>query len=885
MKLDSLDIGANEKWFLKKPAGHLINLPGTLDDASLGTPVDTTKPEIKKDLMYKLTRKYSYIGAAWYFKEIDIPARWKNKQVQMYLERVLWGTDLWIDGVHIGFAESLSTPQKFNATRLLRTGKHLLTLRIDNRKRHDISVKDLAHAYTEGTQIIWNGVIGKMQLVATDNINVETIQSYPEPASKSVDLTVIVNNHLATSINGNISIGIFDKNGKRVAFREQRMSFLPGANNIKQNLFLGAGAKIWDEFDPNIYHAKVTVNTKETKDVHSITFGLRQVRAEGKRILVNDRPVFLRGTLECNIFPLRGYPPMNRQQWAKVFKVAKEYGLNHLRFHSWCPPKAAFEAADSIGFYLQVELPVWVYTVGADTATKNFIEAEALRIQKEYGNHPSFLLWSLGNELQGDFSWLNRLLRKLKALDNRHLYTTTTFTFQKEHGRWPEPNDDYFITQYTKNGWVRGQGIFNTVPPDFSSDYNKAVDSLQIPLITHEIGQYSIYPNLKEISRYQGVLEPYNLKLIRDHLNRKGMLYLADSFMLASGRFSANLYKEEIERALKTDGISGFQLLDLHDFPGQGTAHVGILDAFWDSKRLVSSMQHKTYCGPVVPLIRFPKAVYQANETFLATVEVSNYGERALNTMPVWTISDAEGRVLYSGTLGKKSVSTGGRTTLGKIQVDLSPIKQAKELNIEVSLKGTPYKNKWNIWVYPAVNVGKNSDIRFTRSASVAIEALNKGETVLFNPDTTMLSGIEGRFAPVFWSPMVFPAQPGTMGILCNPAHKALRNFPTKFYSDWQWWDLITSSKTMVIDDLPQMQPIVRVVDNFYKNRKMANVIEAKLGKGKILMTSLNISDSLDKRPAARQLRYSLEQYVSGNDFTPETTITESQLLTLLKKE
>src|SRR5690606_36954349 len=107
--------------------------------------------------------------------------------------------------------------------------------------------------------------------------------------------------------------------------------------------------------------------------------------------------------------------------WLKVFTTAKQYGLNHLRFHSWCPPKAAFEVADSLGFYLQVELPLWASNIGKDEKMNQFLETEANRIMKEYGNHPSFCLWALGNELQGDFNYMENFLQKLKVNDKRRL--------------------------------------------------------------------------------------------------------------------------------------------------------------------------------------------------------------------------------------------------------------------------------------------------------------------------------------------------------------------------------------------------------------------------------------------------------------------------------
>ncbi|OJU22693.1 MAG: glycoside hydrolase family 2 [Sphingobacteriales bacterium 41-5] len=885
--LDSLNVGIAQKWFEKNEGSMAVNLPGTLDDAGIGTSADTSGAEIKKDILYKLTRKHSYIGAAWYYKEISIPANWRNSQVLLSLERALWSTGLWVNGQFIASDESLSTPHNFDVSKYIKTGRNFIAMRIDNRRLYDISIKNLAHAYTDGTQIIWNGVIGKMQLTALNKLHVATVQTYSDIDKKSVELNIAARNMTAATVRANMKIEILSKNNKVVAVKNIQPSLKPGDNELKQNMSLGKTALLWDEFNPNLYTVKISLYNKTTSegDNYITSFGLRKISTSGNKLLVNYLPVFLRGTLECNVFPLHGYPPMDKAGWAKVFRAAKDYGLNHLRFHSWCPPEAAFEVADSMGFYLQVELPFWQSNAGNDTAAKRFIESEAKRISTEYGNHPSFCLWSLGNELQGDFQWLNDLAARLKTFDHRHLYATTTFTFQNEHGRWPEPQDDFFVTQYTKNGWVRGQGIFNTHAPDFRTDYGDAVNGLPVPVITHEIGQYSVYPDLKEIPKYTGVLEPYNLKLIKEHLGRKDMLPLSDSFTLASGKFSVNLYKEEIERALKTGGISGFQLLDLHDFPGQGTAHIGILNAFWETKGLTTADEHRSYCAPVVPLLRFSKATYTNDERFSAGAEIANYSGRDLKSIfPHWCVRDAKGNILFSGKLREQQLVIGLNKLSGPIAFDLKNFKQAVKLNIEVSLTGTQVKNNWNIWVYPKNVDADNKDVIYTRSVIEAITALEQGKKVLLNPDTSKILGVEGRFTPVFWSPLHFPNQPGTMGILCNPAHPALKNFPTDFYSDWQWWNLISSSKTMVIDDLPAVTPIVRVIDNFNKNRKMANVLELRYGQGKLIVTSLNISDSLDTRPAARQLRYSLLQYMQSSNFLPTVAVNEAQLHLLVRE-
>jgi len=882
----------------QKPIDKKIHLPGTLDDAGIGAPPTLTDDSLTRNVLLHLARKHSYIGYAWYEREVNIPQGWKEKSITLFLERVLWTTRVWVDGQEVGACESLSVPHTYELGRWLTPGRHTIVIRVDNSKQYDISILDMAHAYTEGTQIVWNGVLGKLQLVARSPAHIGSVQVHPSLKEKKITVATTL---VKSSGNGRLSVEVLDDhkkvigswNGEVVSDPEQRCSIAL------------TGCKEWDEFSPCLYAVRVRLVTGGGRDEATVTWGMRQLSVgkemspgggspsgnENSMLWINGRRLFLRGTLECNIFPLTGHPPMDKKGWLKEFTTAKAYGLNHLRFHSWCPPAAAFEVADSMGFYLQIELPFWNKNAGKDTAVDRFLKEEAYRISTEYGNHPSFCLWSMGNELEGDFNWLHGMVSALRQTDERHLYTSTTFSFQAGHGKWPEPGDDFYITQYTKKGWVRGQGIFNTYPPEFKSDYTKAADSLPVPLIIHEMGQYSVYPDMREIDKYTGVLDPLNFKAIRNDLERKHMLELSPAFTRASGKFSARLYKEEIERVLRTPGTSGFQLLDLHDFPGQGTALIGILDAFWDSKGLVTPDEHRMYCSAVVPLIRFDKAIYTNNERFTATAEAANFGRGVLKgVVPEWTVEDIAGREVAGGALSRQDIALGNGRQLGSFSFPLGAIRQATELTVTLRLKGTLYKNKWNIWVYPANlamvrgAVSNGQAVVFDTAIDDALRHLQEGKNVLLNPDTADVNGVTGRFAPVFWSPVHFPNQPGTMGLLCDPRHPALKDFPTAAHSDWQWWDLVTSSKTLILDSLPAIDPIVRVIDNFFKNRKMAEVIEARVGKGKLILVSADIRHGLAHRPEARQLRYSLERYMSGNAFHPVVELTPAQVERLVHR-
>lgn len=868
--LDSTDMGLSRGWENKEFAQTIL-LPGTTDDAGLGI-ANTLEAKLEKPQLLHLTRKHSYIGPAWYTREVEIPQTWAGLKVELGLERVIWTTDVWVDGVKAGAGErSLTTPHRYDLTQWLTPGRHRLTVRVDNRKKYDLSVRNLAHAYTDDTQVIWNGIVGKMSLTASGAVRFGAIVVTPDVAEKRVAVAATLTNGSPAPVEGELRYMITDRTtGKRVVTRTVSCRLeLDSATEVNETLELGGDMKPWNEFTPNLYEVALVFDGGGTRAAQSEVFGMRSIEADGNRLLMNGAPAFMRGTLECCIFPLKGYPPTDRKGWEKVFRTAKEWGLNHLRFHSWCPPEAAFEVADQIGMYLQVELPVWTLSIGADSLATAFMYEEGERILAAYGNHPSFCFMSMGNELQPDFEVLNAMRNHFQQLDPRRLYTASSFTFEKGHGAWPEPGDDFYVTQWTNKGWVRGQGVFNNEPPCFDRDFSQAVDGMQVPLITHEIGQYAVYPNLAEIPKYTGVLEPLNFKAIENDLKAKGLIEKAPAYTEASGRLAAILYKEEIERALKTEGISGFQLLDLHDFPGQGTALVGLLDAFWDSKGVITAERFRNFCSPVTPLVRFAKAAYTSDEQFRAQVEVSNYGDRTLSGQVIgWSVSDGE-TVLTEGTLPAKDLVVGYNADLGGIDVPLAAIETPKALTVRVKLKGTPYENAWTIWVYPAGLVPRPGDVRYTRDFEEAGRWAAEGYKVLFNPDWKKLKGVEGKFVPVFWSPVHFPAQAGSMGVLCNPEHPVFAAFPTDMHSDWQWWDLCKNSVAMVTDSIRGGAPLVEMVDNFTNNRRLATLYEGRIGEGKVVIASFDLQADLEKRPVARQMLSSILDYMNSDRFDP----------------
>ena len=853
----------NSGAFRDKLTDH-VNLPGTTDSNKKG--ILTTSSPINR-----LSRIYEYSGVAWYQKEVDIPKDWEGKAIELFFERVLWMSSVYVDGKLIGSEESFSTPHIYNLTHLLPAGKHLLSVCIDNRVPE--SFDRWSHAFSEYTQTAWNGIVGKIELRAFDIVNIKDVQIYPDVEKKSVRVDCLISNPNSESIDGSIQFSAKTSNPGNPVSPEPYIFHLSGSDKIIKvmiTLPMGKEVQLWDEFFPSLYKLTtlLTANIagKTYNDTKEVTFGMRNYSQNGHHFTINGHPLFLRGTLECAIFPLTGYPDMTADGWLRICRIVKSYGLNHIRFHSWCPPEAAFIAADQEGVYLQVELPAWT-EMGKDTVLNKFFNHEMDQVLRSYGNHPSFVQLCVGNELRGNFDFMANLIARAEKMDPRHLYSGST-------ARKHLPEDQFYVSHESSAGEMTTYGARG---PQTDYDLRKAYEVLNVPGVAHEVGQRAVYPNFEEMIKYTGVLYPRNFELFKDSLSAHGMLDQAQDFFKASGQMTSFLYKESIEALLRTPNCGGFQLLDLHDFPGQGTALVGILDPFWDSKGIITPEKFREFCGPTVPILRLAKRTFFNTETLTASAELYHYGNQPLkNLQSTWDLKTLDNKTIASGKFGKTNVPVGTLAPLGKISASFASLKGPKKLIITI-YAGEGVKNSWEIWVYPRNNPeGKTYDFLISkRLDESALNALNNGKNILLLPDIKLLAGKQAEFQNHFWCPIMFRWEPLTMGALLKDKHPMFKYFPTEFYTNWQWWDIISNSRTLVLEGTSKyFRPILQVIDTYDRCLKEGTIFEARVGKGKLLMVAIDFEKDIENRPASQQLLFSIKQYMSGNEFNPVQDIS-----------
>ena len=893
-EIDPRDRGLAEKWWTRDCPDQ-ITLPGSLQEQGLGEAVtaETEWTGSVFDRSWHLEERYAkyrepgnikipfwlqperhYVGAAWYQRDIEIPDDWSGRRVSLFLERCHWETKVWLDDTLVGECDSLATPHVFEFGAHATPGKHRLTILVDNRVRIDVGPN--AHSVSDHIQTNWNGIIGRLELQSTGKVWIEDVQIHPSLRERRARVFVTLGNQTG-----------------RVQEDELRLE-MPGAC-VTQQCQIGAEGNVveidvpvtapvsgWDEFAPVLNQLRVSLSSG---DEAIRTFGWRDFVAQGTQFLVNDRPIFLRGTQDAGNFPLTGYPVMDVEAWRRIFGIVREHGLNHVRFHSWCPPEAAFEVADEMGMYLQVECGIWANqgaVIGDGGLVDAWLYEETKRLLKCYGNHPSFVLLAHGNEPAGErhVEYLREWVLWCQSLgDTRHLYTCAA-----NYPNFPE-NQFQNPSGPQQHSW--GQGVnskLNAQPPTTDFDYRDWVEKFPVPVVSHEIGQWCVYPNFDEIPKYTGLLRAKNFEIFRETLTANGMGDQARDFLGASGKLQVLCYRHEIEGQLRTSQFGGFVLLDLHDFPGQGTALIGMLDAFWESKGYLQPDEFRRFCSPTVLLARLPQRVLATGEDLLADLEVAHYGPASLGASSGnWRILDESGKSLLSGQLPVSKLTTGEVNQVGGVKIPLADFTAPAKYRLEASLEGTSLSNDWEFWVFPQeVDVATPSKIMVSHQLgdSEWLHLGNGGRLLLLPKADSVPTPVQIGFSPMYWNCAWNISQPPhTLGILCDPAHPALAGFPTESHTNWQWWDLIHGSAAMVLDGLPKnLRPIVQPIDDYQFNRRLGLLFEASVNGGRVLVCSADLRTNMEQRPVARQFLRSLFAYMESDRFDPTVELTPQSI-------
>lgn len=953
----------NGKWHVVLEDGTTgqMDLPGTLDENGIGhrdvganqwhpdAVLGNAAGEIDKDapIATRFTRRHTYEGEARISRKITVPD-YGTDRLFVLAERAR-ALRLLVDGEACSVFRqgTLSTPYIFELTGAA-PGEHEFTFLSDNSyPGMPKAAIYYSSAATDETQTNWNGILGECSMYTRPQNFIDSFRVYPRavkkeeknkaggyvldvcvelaPGAKKVykDAKIILQSEALAA--GELEdtqtlTEIISYSGEGLAEAGTDKEENPKTMEIWfRDLPLRENVKLWDEDEGNLYEMAVTLdNGMSAEDKGGSTaecrtrFGIRSFGDNGSgRLALNGRAIFLRGEANCAEYPETGHPPMTIPEWKEMLLKYRSYGINFVRFHSHCEPEAAFAAADELGMLLQPELSHWDPKDAFGTEESyRYYRAELVDLLKTYANHPSFVMLTLGNELQAQDEGRERmreLVRTAKRMDPTRLYANGSNAFYGEEGC--DPESDFYTSQSCKDVVIRGtfsgmRGYLNENYPSADRTYDEAMAEIrkeyQKPVFSFEVGQFEVLPDFEELESFHGISDPVNLKLIKKRVEERGLLPTWEKYVEATGELSRLAYREEIEAAMRTRELSGISLLGLQDFPGQGTALVGMMNSHLEPKPydFARPERFREFFQECRILVKLPHYTYEAGERLIAEVEAANFGKRNIEGVFCWTLA------------GKKSVSENGNcepaeikskntviatgedteiticrpgsyTEVGSLDIPLDFVEKNTALTLKVRIGDSI--SAYPIWVYRKTTPVCPENVYETRAFDVKTrEILQNGGRVYLSPDAdkeSLPNSIKTQFTTDFWSVGTFADQEGGMGQLIDTEHPIFKEFPTDFHTDWQWW--IMATKRAVILPHP-MKTIITEMDSYAFLRPMAQMIEFRCLKGKVLLSTMELHKS-QQYPEVRALQASIYTYLSGENFEPAEEITEEELSMLVR--
>lgn len=953
----------NGKWHVVLEDGTTgqMDLPGTLDENGIGhrdvganqwhpdAVLGNAAGEIDKDApnATRFTRRHTYEGEARISRKITVPD-YGTDRLFVLAERAR-ALRLLVDGEACAVFRqgTLSTPYIFELTGAA-PGEHEFTFLSDNSyPGMPKAAICYSSAATDETQTNWNGILGECSMYTRPQNFIDSLRVYPRavkkeeknkaggyvldvcvelaPGAKKVykDAKIILQSEALAA--GKLEdtqtlTEIISCSGEGLAEAGTDKEENPKTMEIWfRDLPLRENVKLWDEDEGNLYEMAVTLdNGMSAEDKGGSTaecrtrFGIRSFGDNGSgRLALNGRAIFLRGEANCAEYPETGHPPMTIPEWKEMLLKYRSYGINFVRFHSHCEPEAAFAAADELGMLLQPELSHWDPKDAFGTEESyRYYRAELVDLLKTYANHPSFVMLTLGNELQAQDEGRERmreLVRTAKRMDPTRLYANGSNAFYGEEGC--DPESDFYTSQSCKDVVIRGtfsgmRGYLNENYPSADRTYDEAMAEIrkeyQKPVFSFEVGQFEVLPDFEELESFHGISDPVNLKLIKKRVEERGLLPTWEKYVEATGELSRLAYREEIEAAMRTRELSGISLLGLQDFPGQGTALVGMMNSHLEPKPydFARPERFREFFQECRILVKLPHYTYEAGERLIAEVEAANFGKRNIEGVFCWTLA------------GKKSVSENGNcepaeikskntviatgedteiticrpgsyTEVGSLDIPLDFVEKNTALTLKVRIGDSI--SAYPIWVYRKTTPVCPENVYETRAFDVKTrEILQNGGRVYLSPDAdkeSLPNSIKTQFTTDFWSVGTFADQEGGMGQLIDTEHPIFKEFPTDFHTDWQWW--IMATKRAVILPHP-MKTIITEMDSYAFLRPMAQMIEFRCLKGKVLLSTMELHKS-QQYPEVRALQASIYTYLSGENFEPAEEITEEELSMLVR--
>ncbi|MCR5109086.1 MAG: hypothetical protein K6B28_13105 [Lachnospiraceae bacterium] len=914
-------LGDNSKW--------KAELPGSLDENAIGYPDDhaikwhpdddLAKENSENVLLSKkgiitsrYTRKYTYVGKAFYEKKFTFEGIADRERYFIEVERsrflrcILNDTEL-----SLFSGGTLSAPYVFEATGHLKKENTICFICDNSYEGGPVASIEYSSAATDETQTNWNGLLGYIRIRREGITAPLYVNVYPDKGDR---LRAVL--RLDSKEDVNETILIRSDAGKTEA--KVCCDLKKGRNRIEINdIKPGCDIGKWDEYEGKLFDISISGDT-----LYEISFmtGLRYFCTDigetvnrpfdtsgreitetsadipkGRHLKLNGHRIFLRSETNCAVWPETGYPPMDESEWDEIMKTYASYGVNCVRFHSHCPPEAAFSAADRAGILIHCELSNWdPYTAFGREEDRIYYKRELEAVILQYGNHPSFVMLCLGNELHYSeevSDYVDSLLDHARDIDATRLYANAANAFYGAKGT--HEKSDFHTSSFYLDEDLRGtssgmRGPVNNEYPSVERNFDRILkrirdDGWEKPVFAFEVGQYEVLPDLHELEYFNGVTKPANLSSIAELARERGVAHNWDERVKASGELALICYREEMEAVLRTEDYSGLSILGLQDFPGQGTAMIGMLNSHMREKPypFARPERFKSFFNGVRPFIKMKKYVWTDDEEIEFKIYMANYSRKRINDEVCAKLYNKED-ILYEDSFEAGPFSEGSVTFAGSVSIRPKELQTVFPLSAELRIEVGQYSASYPLWIFMKEMTEKKGEVILSRDAEEALSLLKEGKKVLFDPPALkehFPNGAGCFFSTDHWSVGTYTYQEGYMGILTDPEHPVFKYFPTSFHSDRQWFGITTGSRSF---RLPKGKaPLITAIDCYARLRNLGILAEFKVFGGKLMISGMALNDKKEY-PEAVSLLSGIYEYMNSEEFDPGDTLNEEEIMSVI---
>ena len=649
-----------------------------------------------------------YAGVAWYWRDVDVPSPPAGQVALLRFGAVDYLAEVYVNGQKVGRHEGGYIPFEFDITSLLRAGANQIAVRVVDPGANPSIVEGINYAEIPHGKQSWyvqtSGIWQSVEIQIRPRVRLGAVHILAA-ANGSFKISVPVVKGASPAPTGgptNVNVEIRDWTGK-VVWQDSR-----GLNDPESNAeFTGnlANPRLWSPADPALYTLRASLSSGDSGD---FAFGFRTFETRNGKFYLNGQPIYLRGALDQDFYPDTIYTPPALDYVKDEMRKARALGLNLLRCHIKAPDPRYLEAADEIGILIWYEIPNWDKLT--DNSKRRALETLEGMVERDW-NHPCLIIVSLINESWGinlkeaaERQWLMQAYTEAKKIvpgwlvvDNSACYdnfhVSTDIADYHTYSAIPDRAEDFdrFVADLAQR------------PSWLFSPYGDAAPKGNEPLVLSEFGNWGL-PRIPHDKPWwflrrgfdNEITEPGGIEQRYVDYQYAALFPTLDALTDATEWHEFASLKYEIESIRSHPQIQGYVITEFTDLNWESN---GLLDMWRNPKAFAGPLGELQ--GDDMVVLRTDKRSYTPGEPVTVTASSSHYGPQLLDQGRLtWKV---EGTSL-AGTFLLPSLPAASVSPSFKIQFAAPPASASskKQLEVEMVWEGkTLAKNSLTFYVYP----------------------------------------------------------------------------------------------------------------------------------------------------------------------------------------